>query len=115
MTPVQTNRSNRVFVDSSVLIAAAISAKGAARDLIRHGFRGDVDLYVSSMVFEESERNLTLKAPDALADFCIFRDLLIAHLVEPPLSLVLSTVSIVMKDMIFRDKGQSSSQSQVWQ
>ena len=95
MIPVQTTQTNRVFIDSSILIAAAISAKGAARDLLRQGFRGGLELYISPVVVEESERNLRLKAPKALADFHVFRDLLAAQLVDPPESVVRSTAEVV--------------------
>ena len=99
MIPVQTSQNYRVFIDSSVLIAAAISEKGAARDLLRQGFRGELDLYISSVVLEESERNLSLKAPEALSDFYVFRDLLAAQLIAPPESLILSTAEMVaLKD-----------------
>lgn len=95
MAPAQTNKPNRVFIDSSVLIAAAISERGAARDLLRQGFRGEVNLYISPEVLKETERNLALKAPEALAAFHSFRELLTATLVDPPQSLILSVAKIV--------------------
>ena len=67
MTSAQTSQSNGVFVDSSVLIAAAISVNGAARDLLLRGFRCDLLLYISDDVLTETERNLTRKAPEFLA------------------------------------------------
>ena len=63
MIPVQTTKTNKILVDSSILIGAAIFGEGAARDVLRRGFRGDRELYISSDVLEESERNLRLKAP----------------------------------------------------
>ncbi len=99
MASIRTRKTKRVFVDSSVLIAAAISGRGAARDLIRRGFRGEIDLCIAPEVLEESERNLSAKAPVALADFYIFRDLLAGKLVDPPASLVLACANVVaLKD-----------------
>lgn len=43
----------KVSIDSSVLIAAAISATSSARDLILRALRGDVQLYISSLVLLE--------------------------------------------------------------
>ena len=55
----------KVFIDSSVLIAAAISTKGTARDLIMKSFRGELKMIVSDLVIEETQRNLEDKAPEA--------------------------------------------------
>jgi predicted nucleic acid-binding protein len=99
MASAKTTKTNRVFIDSSVLIAAAIYNKGAARDLLRQGFRGQVDLYISTDVLVETKRNLALKAPEALADFHIFRELLLAKLVDPPKRLISSAAKLVpLKD-----------------
>ena len=95
MTSAQTSQSNSVFVDSSVLIAAAISANGAARELLLRGFRCDLVLYISDDVLMETERNLTRKAPEAVGAFCAFRDLLAARLVKPTPTLVTSTAKVV--------------------
>jgi hypothetical protein len=43
-------------VDSSVLFAAALSARGYARDLILMGTRSDVDLVLNSFVLAQSVR-----------------------------------------------------------
>ena len=89
-------KTNKVFLDSSVLIAAAISRRGAARDLLRRGFRGDLELSVSPLVLEEVERNLARKAPEALPDFRSLRDLLAVQLIEPPKPLVLAVARVVV-------------------
>ena len=62
-----THRAIKVFIDSSVLFAAALSAKGSARDLTLRSTQGDYALYVSPLVLEEVERNLARKAPVASA------------------------------------------------
>ncbi len=95
MTSAQTTQSNSVFIDSSVLIAAAISINGAARDLLLRGFRCDLVLYISDDVLTETERNLTRKAPEAVEAFGVFRDLLVCRLVNPTAALVVSTAAIV--------------------
>jgi len=76
------SRIPSVFLDSSALIAAAISSRGSARDLINHGLQGTCTLVISSDVIEECERNLTAKAPRALPLFAAFVALL-SHRVEP--------------------------------
>ncbi len=96
MASVQTRRSNRVFIDSSVLLAAAISVQGGGRELLRRGFRGEFDLYISSEVLEETERNLSLKAPQGLDAFYLLGELLLAKVVNPPRSLVLAAAKVVI-------------------
>jgi predicted nucleic acid-binding protein len=59
----------RVFVDASVLYAACYSETGSARELLLESVRGRLTLVVSSHVLEEVERNLALKAPQALPAF----------------------------------------------
>jgi len=53
----------RAFVEASVLFAAALSATGASRELLRESIRGNVELVISDMVIEEAKRNLILKRP----------------------------------------------------
>jgi predicted nucleic acid-binding protein len=65
------SRTRSVFLDSSVLIAAAISARGSARDLLYRGLRGDFRLLVSPLVLRESERNIRAKAPHVLDAFAV--------------------------------------------
>lgn len=55
---------NRVFVDASVLFAAAYSATGSARDLIILSLEGKVTLVGSEFVIEEVKRNLAKKTPE---------------------------------------------------
>ncbi len=54
-----------VFLDTSVLMAATISARRSARELVHHGIRGAYDLIISADVITECERHLHRKAPDA--------------------------------------------------
>ena len=65
----------RIFLDSSVLYAAAFSATGPARRLILEGLAGSVTLAVSDLVLEETKRNLTKNAPLAFPYFTILADL----------------------------------------
>lgn len=58
-----------VCIDSSVFFAASMSARGFARDLLVAGLRGTVHLIISSLVLEETERNLRARAPRALPAF----------------------------------------------
>jgi putative PIN family toxin of toxin-antitoxin system len=60
---------NKVFVDASVLFAAAYSAAGYARDLILLASEDKVALVVSQDVLEEVRRNLAESAPEKLEVF----------------------------------------------
>ena len=56
----------RVFVDTSVLLAAAISRDGAARELFRRARREGWELSTAQWCAEEAARNLSTKYPAAL-------------------------------------------------
>ena len=58
----------KVFLDSSALIAGAISETGAAHALLQLGETEDILLTVSEMVLVESERSVAKKSPDNLND-----------------------------------------------
>ncbi len=59
----------KIFLDSSVLFAAAVSASGASRAIIILAELGLLRLAVCRQVFDEVERNLQIKAPVALPYF----------------------------------------------
>src|SRR5918996_2044386 len=73
----------RIFLDSSVLYAAAFSATGPARRLILKGLQGSVTLCISDLVLEETKRNLAKNAPAALPYFTIIADLLSPQATRP--------------------------------
>ncbi len=57
-----------IFLDSSALIAGAISEIGAAHVLLQLGESGDILLTISEMVIVESERSIAKKSPRNLND-----------------------------------------------
>ena len=57
-----------IFLDSSALIAGAISESGAAHVLLNLGESRDIVLIVSELVILESERSIAKKAPNNLND-----------------------------------------------
>lgn len=57
-----------IFLDSSALIAGAISEFGAAHALLQLGESEDILLTVSEMVITESERAIAKKSPHNLND-----------------------------------------------
>lgn len=57
-----------IFLDSSALIAGAISETGAAHVLLNLGESRDILLIVSELVILESERSVAKKAPGSLND-----------------------------------------------
>ena len=89
----------RIFVDASVLFAAALSNTGFARDLILAGARGERTLVLSAFVIEETRRNLAAKAPRALPFLETFLALELAQAVDPPAALVRQVAAdIALKD-----------------
>jgi predicted nucleic acid-binding protein len=60
---------NKIFLDSSAIVAGAISAKGAARVLLQLAEAEELDIVINEQVIEETERSLAKKSPQNLADF----------------------------------------------
>lgn len=89
-------KKKTVFIDSSVLMAAAISPKGSARDLTNEAFTQKLDLYVSADVLEETERNLKLKAPHSLDYFYTSMQSLSLKIVKPAKRQILKAAKIVV-------------------
>jgi len=96
---VSPNPQRRIFLDSSVLYAAAFSATGPARRLILRGLEGSVTLVISDLVLEETKRNLTKNAPVALPYFTILADLFSPVITNPTKADVFKAAQIVhLKD-----------------
>ena len=89
----------KVFIDSSVLIAAAISSKGSARNLIINSLNNKFKIVISDLVLEETARNLSNKAPKALPALQLFLETLNPEVVSPNKSLVMEASEVVeLKD-----------------
>lgn len=89
----------KLFIDSSVLIAAAISPTGSARDIITSSLKGEFTIVISDLVLEETARNLSNKAPIALPALQLFLETLNPEVVSPTKVLVLKTSNVVdLKD-----------------
>ena len=73
----------RTFIDASVLLAASLSPTGASREIIRQALRGEITLVASKLVYEEVEKNLADKAPEALPAFHQFLDQSPLRLLDP--------------------------------
>lgn len=86
---------SKVFIDSSVLIAAAISSTGSARDLIMKSLRNKFKVAISDLVIEETQRNLTNKAPKALPALQLFLEVLNPEVVSPIKALVLKVSKVI--------------------
>jgi predicted nucleic acid-binding protein len=93
------NPQRVVFIDSSVLYAAAFSPTGPARRLILKGLEGSVALSLSDLVLEETKRNLTKNTPSALPYFTILADLFSSFVINPTKTEVRKAAQIVhLKD-----------------
>jgi predicted nucleic acid-binding protein len=96
---VSPNPHRSIFLDSSVLYAAAFSATGPARRLIFKGLEGSVVLSLSDLVLEETKRNLTENAPLALPYFTILADIFSPFITNPTKQDVRKAAQIVhLKD-----------------
>jgi predicted nucleic acid-binding protein len=96
---VAPNPQRRIFLDSSVLYAAAFSATGPARRLLLKGMEGSVTLAISDLVLEETKRNLTKNAPSALPYFAILTDLFSPVITNPTKAQIVKAAQIVhLKD-----------------
>jgi predicted nucleic acid-binding protein len=94
---------SKVFIDSSVLIAALISATGNARTLLLGGLRGSGHYTVAcnAFVLDETERNVRRKAPAAVDYFQDIRAIFGAELEQPPAALVERCAELVhLKDAV---------------
>lgn len=85
-----------VFVDSSVLFAAAYSTIGSAHDLVLAAIRGHVVLVLSEYVLAETERNLLQSAPRAHPAFVRFQASLPYQMSHPSPPLVIETMRVVV-------------------
>ena len=74
---------SKLFIDSSVLMAASISSTGFARDLIISAINNKFGIIVSDLVLEETVRNLANKAPKALPALQLFLETLNPEVVSP--------------------------------
>lgn len=59
----------RIFIDSTVLFSACLSASGASRMLVDRAARGELGLVLSALVLSEVGGNLADKAAPALPVF----------------------------------------------
>ena len=64
---------NNLFLDSSAVVAGAISTSGAANALFMLAMAGEITITISEQVIIESEHALALKSPRSLP---YYRDLL---------------------------------------
>lgn len=89
----------KIFIDSSVLIAAAISSTGSARDLIMKSFHNKLEVVISDLVIAETQKNLANKAPQALPVLQLFLGALNPEVVSPTKTSVLKASEVVeLKD-----------------
>ena len=95
MASTHTTPPVKVFIDSSVLIAAAISLRGSARELLNAGILGNYQIVLSQLVLTESERNIVRKAPAALPLFQFFAETLAPGIVRPSREHVLAVAQVV--------------------
>lgn len=89
----------KIFIDSSVLVAAAMSSTGSARDLIMKSFRNKFKVVISNLVITETQKNLANKAPQALPPLQLFLEALNPEVVSPTKTFVLKAAEVVeLKD-----------------
>lgn len=74
----------KVFLDASVLFAAAYSTKGSAYLLLRQALEGALTILASEDVLVEVRRNLEAKAPETLVDYKLLVERLPLIIIENP-------------------------------
>lgn len=89
----------RIFIDSSVFFSAAYSEKGASRELLLIGARGGITMVVSTLVLEETRRNLS----EVSSELAVLFDLIVTaipfEIVQPTKDEVFLAAKIVeLKD-----------------
>lgn len=62
----------RVFLDTSVILAATFSSKGASREIIRRALQGSIAAVISDFVIEEARRNVASRFADLAEKIDIF-------------------------------------------
>jgi predicted nucleic acid-binding protein len=72
----------RVFIDSSVLFAAAYSANGHSRDLLNLGAIKKIKIVISGLVIRETERNIEEFDPEKLPILTKILDSVDAEIIE---------------------------------
>lgn len=82
-------RQVEIFLDASVLFAASYSSRGASREIIRYAQRGQVILAVNKFIFDEPEKNLINKRPQALMAFADFKKTIPFKIVNPNIAEIL--------------------------
>jgi predicted nucleic acid-binding protein len=87
---VSPKHHRRIFLDSSVLYAAAFSPTVPARRLLLKGLQERVTLCISDLVLEETKRNLTQNAPLALPSYDLLAPLISPVIIRPTKAEVLS-------------------------
>ncbi len=89
----------RVFIDSSVLFSAVYSSRGYPRDLLLLGVREQIILVISSLVKEETTRNLAGFAPETLPLLENMFEWIPFEIINPSKSAVIEAASVVaLKD-----------------
>lgn len=84
----------RLFLDTSVLLAAAGSAKGASRYVFQHAHSFRWQLFTSAYCVEETERNVRKLGPKAAP---YWRSTLLPHLNLVPIELAFDKVLVFPK------------------
>src|SRR5687767_14837575 len=95
MASQQSRTTSTVFVDSSVLFSAAYSVTGSAHDLISAAIQGHVQVALSDLVLEETERNLERSAPAAVPAFHRLQQALSPLVVHPESTMIAEAETVV--------------------
>ena len=90
----------KVFLDTSVLIAATFSAKGGVREILQLGEIGAIQLFVSQAVLAELEENVLKKKPQYLAVIAAVLESCSVELVAPP---AVETVQLCQRFLNYAD------------
>jgi predicted nucleic acid-binding protein len=74
----------KIFLDTSAIFSAIYSSTGGARELLRLGEMGIIQLVVSLDVLSELDENLRVKAPNKLVTLAAVMNLSRVAVTQPP-------------------------------
>lgn len=83
----------RVFIDTNVFFSACYSEAGASFEIFRQSLAGNVHLVISSLVLEETERNLAEKSLEDLQKFRDFKANIMFEVIDASKDEVLEAAS----------------------
>lgn len=88
----------RIFLDTSVLIAALFSSKGASAEILKLARAEKIQVYISQYVIDETRKTLQLKGAQLLPVFDRILEIKTFSLLPKPPKKQINLVKFIIKD-----------------